>query len=177
VAIPAQGLRLNLGCGKKTLPGYFNVDAEVHPDSRKRPDLLCDIRKLPLPDECAVEVMALHVFEHFYRWDCDDVIKEWRRLLRKDGLLVMEMPDLFKFCLNILEGKKGRKHEDQLGLWGLFGDPQEKNPLMVHRWAWTFSTIKPFLERHGFNRIVEKPTVFHEVGRYVRDFRVEARKA
>src|ERR1043165_6045687 len=122
-----EGLRLNLGCGRHVLSdGWTNIDAAISPRASRPPDILCDVKKIPLPDACAIEVMAIHLFEHLYRWECDDTIDEWRRLLRPGGLLVLEMPDLFKFCRNIIEGIPGKGHEDQLGMWGLYGDPREK---------------------------------------------------
>lgn len=174
--IPAEGLRLNLGCGRHTLDGFFCVDAEKHPKATRDPDLLCDVKSIPLPDECASEVQAIHLFEHLYRWECDPVIDEWRRLLRPNGVLTMEMPDLMKFCANILNGREGR-HAGQMGMWGAWGDPREKNPLMVHRWGWTYATIRPFLKAHGFTAIAEEETQWHPIGRGVRDFRVTARKS
>jgi len=175
--IPASGLKLNLGSGRHSLDGWFNIDAAANPKAVRPPDLLCDVKSIPLPDACASEVMAIHLFEHLYRWECDDTIDEWRRLLRQGGLLTLEMPDLFKFCRNILEGIPGKNHADQLGMWGLYGDPRDRDPLMVHRWGWTFITIQPFLTEHGFTDIREDVTQWHKVGRGVRDFRVTARKA
>lgn len=168
--------RLNLGCGKTYLNGWINIDAAVSPLGKRPPDLLCDVRKIPLDDGCADMIMAIHLFEHLYRWECDEVIDEWGRLLCRDGILILEMPDIVKCCRNIVEGREGKK-PDQMGLWGIYGDATLRDPLMIHRWGWTFATIKPFLEQHGFKEIEEKVTQYHNAGRDVRDFRVEARKA
>jgi hypothetical protein len=176
--IPPSGLKLNIGSGKYSLDGYVNIDAIVSPIANSKPDILCDVIKIPLPDACAIEVMGIHIFEHLYRWQCDEAIEEWRRLLRVDGALVLEMPDLMKFCANILEGRNdSKRYPNQLGMFGMYGDPRERNPFMVHRWGWTFATIKPFLSQHGFKDIKEEPTQWHPIGRGVRDFRVTARKA
>lgn len=172
----ANDLRLNLGCGRHVLDGWFNVDIIANSKAKRAPDLLSDVRSIALPDGCAKEVMAIHLWEHLYRWECDAVITEWKRLLQSGGQLTMEMPDLFKFCANILEGKKGKKEPDQLGMWGLYGDPTLRDPYMCHRWGWTFSTIEPFLKQHGFVNIKEEQTQWHNVGRFDRDFRVTARK-
>jgi ubiquinone/menaquinone biosynthesis C-methylase UbiE len=168
-------MRLNLGCGKTILDGWFNIDAAVSPKASRPPELLCDVKKIPLPDACADEIMAIHLFEHLYRWECDPTIDEWRRLLKPQGKLILEMPDIFKCCRNILEGREGKK-PDQLGMWGIYGDPMLNEPLMVHHWGWTFKTIKPFLQQHGFENILEHDTQFHLTGRGVRDFRVTAQK-
>jgi predicted SAM-dependent methyltransferase len=169
-------MRLNLGCGRHVLAGWFNVDAQASPKAVRPPDLLSDVKKTDLPDGCASEVMAIHLFEHLYRWECDEAIEEWKRLLQPGGQLTLEMPDLWKYCRNIVEELKNDKHPDQLGMWGMFGDPRERDPFMCHRWGWTFKTIRPFLAEHGFVDIVEGPTEWHRAGRAKRDFRVTARK-
>lgn len=158
------------------LDGYFNIDIAANPSAKRAPEMLSDVRAIALPDGCANEIMAIHLWEHLYRWECDAVIDEWFRLLARKGVLVLEMPDLFKFCANILEGKKGAKEPDQLGMWGLYGDPTLHDPYMCHRWGWTFATIQPFLKAHGFKDIEEQVPQWHKVGRFDRDFRVVARK-
>lgn len=177
ITIPEEGLRLNLGCGKHTFDDWFCIDEKRHPQATREPDLYSDVKKINLPDECASEIMAIHLFEHLERWECDDVLDEWKRLLRKGGLLALEMPDLMKTCHNILTGRQDGRHPDQMGLWGLYGDPRTKDHLMMHRWAWTYKTIKPLLVAHGFTQITEAETKWHPMGRGKRDFRVEARKA
>lgn len=146
------------------------------PRAQRPPDLISDIRKINLPDACAEEVMAIHLWEHLWRWECDEVIEEWKRLMKPHAKLVMEMPDLIKCCDNIIAHRPGKAHPDQLGLWGLYGDPETRDPLMCHRWGWTFSTLKPFLTQHGFREVFERETQFHSNGRGIRDFRIEAIK-
>jgi len=87
-------LRLNLGSGKWNLEGWYNIDAIVSPLAQRQPDLICDLRSIPLPDGCAIEAMAIHVWEHIDRWECDRTIDEWARLLQPGAALILEMPDL-----------------------------------------------------------------------------------
>jgi len=171
--IHKENLDLNLGCGRRVLPGWFNIDIQRSPKAPRDPEMLSDVKKIALPDGCARTIMAIHLWEHFYRWECDEIIVEWKRLLKSGGRLILEMPDLFKFCKNILEGKDSRTVEN-LGMWGLYGNPNEKDRYMCHHWGWTFDTIKPFLEQYGFTDIVSAPTFYHKCGRLNRDFRVEA---
>jgi SAM-dependent methyltransferase len=167
-------MKINAGCGARVLPGYTNVDVQTAPNG-KRPDILADLRKIPLKNACADELMAIHVFEHFYRWEVDDVLREWNRLLKSGGRLILEMPDVKKCCKALLDGIVGR-HPDQLSYWGLWGDPRAKDPYMVHRWGWCADTLRPLLVEHGFTDIVESQTEWHAIGRDRRDFRIEARK-
>lgn len=165
-------MKLNIGCGNKRVPGFTGVDASP----RTKADIIAPADKIPLPDGCATDIMAIHLLEHFYQWEAPAALTEWARLLQPGGLLIMEMPDLLKWARNLVEGRENLKHPDQLHMWAAYGDPRDKNPLMCHRWGYTFETVKPMLEKAGFVDIVETRPQFHIVGRDIRDFRVEACK-
>lgn len=173
----SMSLRLNIGCGGRRIPGYTGVDVVKRPAA----DIVAPAGKIPLADGSCEEIMAIHLFEHLLPWEAADVLKEWHRLLAPGGKLVLEMPDLKKCCENILKQLKGievmaGKHPHQAGLWGLYGDDRLRDPYMLHRWGYTFKTIKPILEEAGFRNLQEFRTVYHPIGRDVRDFRVEAIK-
>ena len=145
---------------------------------RPAADIVAPADKIPLGDGCATEVMAIHLVEHVYIWEVPDLLREWHRLLRPGGLLVLEMPDLIKTCRNVIEGRVvGGKHPDQLTMWSLFGDPRDKDPYMNHKWCHTFKTLAPTVAEAGFIKIVERQTQWHPAGREHRDFRLEARRA
>lgn len=171
-------MKLNMGCGRHILPDYTNVDIQASEAAAPLvPDILCDLRTVPLPDQVAEEVMAIHVFEHFYYWETPAVITEWRRLLQPGGKLVLELPDLKKCCANIVEGlglDGGGKNPHALGLWGLYGDPREEDPYMHHKWGWCPETLTNLLVQFNFERITEQATQWHRGGRKRRDMRIEA---
>lgn len=166
-------MKIHLGCGKHVLDGWVNVDAVKHPKSRLEPQYLgVDISK-PLDmfeDDSADELMAIHFLEHLYRWDAIDALKDWRRVLKPGGKIVLEMPDLRKACMNIINGQP-----DNMGMWPIYGDDTLKDPLMCHKYGWTFKTLAPVLKEIGFGSIIEAPTQWHGK-RQNRDFRIEARK-
>lgn len=167
-------MRLNIGCGGRRVPGYTGVDAVQRPAA----DIIARADKIPLPSDSVDEIMAIHLWEHFYRWECETVIAEWKRLLKVGGTLVLELPNLKKCCENILSGHfDGGKHPDQLSYWGLYGDPRQEDQFMAHRWGWTPDTLCTFLTQHGFKDISEQPTLFHPAGRAHRDMRIVARRA
>lgn len=167
-------MRLNVGCGGRRIDGYKGVDAVARPAA----DIVAKADKIPLPDASCDEIMAIHLFEHFYRWECEGVLAEWRRLLKRGGRLVLEMPDLMKTCKNVVdEAMRGGKDPDQLTLWSLYGDPRQSDPYMSHHWAWTPKAIKALLEANGFTAVQQEPTQYHPCGREHRDMRVVSVKA
>lgn len=166
--------KLNIGCGSRKVPGFTGVDAVAE---RTAAEIVAKADNIPLPDQSVDEIMAIHLFEHFYRWECDTVIAEWKRLLIPGGVLTLELPNLKKCCENILSGRmEGGKHPDQLGMWGCYGDPRHGDQFMAHRWGWTPETLKAFLTEHGFVKIKEEPTQCHPAGRNHRDMRIVARR-
>lgn len=168
-----QGVRLkiNLGCGRKYAPGYTNVDVQISPRAVTPPDILADVRAVPLPDGCAEEVMALHLIEHFYLWEVPAVLAEWRRLLQPGGLLVLELPNIELAARNLMKGR-----DDQMSMWALYGDPGHEDPYMCHRWGYSARTIAALLAANGFTKVQVLPPRTH-CKREDRDMRVEARKA
>lgn len=173
--IPADGLRINVGCGRRVFDGWVNCDAVANPEAPRPPEIICDFKSIPLPDRCARELMAIHVFEHAYRWETDALLDEWARLLRPGGRIILELPDLVKCCKNIIDdAMRGGKHKDQLGRWGLYGDPRTKDRFMCHPWGWTPAEVMDELRAHGFDRCRHLETMFHPAGRKHRDMRIEA---
>lgn len=120
--------------------------------------------------------MSIHVFEHFYVWEAPALIQEWRRLLKPGGLIALELPDILKCCRNILQGLESSHHPDQLGLWGLYGDPRDQDPYMCHRWGWSPRTLMKFLAAQGFDHVREEQPKWHPAGKGTRDMRVVAVK-
>lgn len=160
-------MRLNLGCGGKKLLGYINIDRENN-YSENKPDVVADIRKLPYEDNSVDEVLAIHVIEHFYLWEVEDVLKEWRRVLKPGGALIVELPCLEKIMYWLLTEPK-----IHMTLWGLYGDPGFKNPDMVHKWAYTSKQMAHLIRDTGFNEVAVEEAKFHVPKR---DMRVTGKK-
>lgn len=131
-------------------------------------DIRSDVRKLDMPDEYADEIMAIHLFEHLYRWDAEPTLREWFRVLKPGGRLVLELPDLILCCQNVLAGM-----DPKYGLYGLFGGPAGENPLMVHKHAYSFEDLRELVRGAGFEKVKRRPVKFHKKNR---DMRLEANK-
>lgn len=133
-------IKLNLGSGGSPLQGYINVDLAPERVGQV-PDVVCDIRNLQVfGDDYADEIIAIHVIEHFWRWEVVDIVKEWTRVLKPGGTLILECPNLITACEEVLKdpnNASGPGPEGQRSMWCLYGDPQHKDPLMCHRWLYT----------------------------------------
>lgn len=146
-------IRVNLACGDKHWPGFVNLD---------NPDLL----NLEYDDESVDELHLIHVFEHLPRAKIYLYLKEWQRVLKPGGLLVLEMPLLDKICQMVLDGEKNQ----QLTLLGIFGNVHKDDPLMWHRWCYAKWELEKVLD--GWITEFKDP-VFHFEKR---DIRIECRR-
>lgn len=171
-------VRLNLGCGDKILPGYVNVDV-VASRAGKRPDVLCDLHDLSVfPDNHADEIMAIHVVEHFWRWEVEDVLREWVRVLKPGGRMILECPNLVSACEEFLKDPDVFSHEGKDGqrtMWVFYGDPSWKDPFMIHRWGYTPNSLKKLMESIGLSNVLQEPARYKL--REPRDMRVVGVKA
>jgi len=80
-------MKLNLGCGRKSLAGYINIDS----DGGVQPDVVRDIeRGLPFSDNSVDEIFASHIFEHIK--DLVFVMNECFRVLKPGGVMKIIAP-------------------------------------------------------------------------------------
>ena len=156
-------MKLNLGCGDKILPGYVNVDVAPARAGR-HPDVICDLRSLkPFEDASVDEVLAVHVVEHFWRWEVVGVLQEWTRVLKPGALMVLECPNLQSACEQFLrdpETFSGPGPEGQRTMWVFYGDPRWQDPLMVHRWGYTPRSLAAVMAEAGLVEIRQEPAQF-----------------
>lgn len=161
-------VRLHLGAGKRYFRGYVNIDVQGD-----RLDKKGDIRKLDYPDESVDEILAVHVFEHFWADEVEGILKEWNRVLKPGGKLILEMPDLKK-VLKLFEDPKSPVNLTYGALYGgyIFGS-EGKTVEDLHKWIWTFDTLSVLAEKAGFE-CQEEVAQYHVPQR---DFRIVCVKA
>ncbi len=156
-------LRLNLGCGNKILPGYINVDV-APARAGARPDVICDLRDLAYFDDDSVdEILSVHVVEHFWRWEVDELLREWARVLKPGGRMVIECPNLKAACEAFLaspDERAGPGQGSEKTMWVFYGDPSWEDPLMCHRWGYTPASLSEVMKRAGLVGVGQQPAQF-----------------
>lgn len=169
-------IKLNLGCGKKQLNDYINIDV-IQRDG-VQPDIICDVsNKLPFINNFADEILSVHLIEHIDRWKVDSMLAEWIRVLKPGGRLVIECPNLIEACKNIINGPKQNALHDKRGqhsMWPLYGDPNHGDPYMMHRWGYTPYSLMILMENHGLKNVRQTKCQFKK--REPRDMRIEGIK-
>jgi len=146
-------------------PGKSWINCDRHGD----PDVKCDAYPLPFETDYADEVWAIHLLEHIHRSEAGRALYEWFRVLKPGGKLVIEVPCLDKIAQLIVNGEKNIR----LTTMGLFGDPRDPKPDMLHKWCWSIAELTDTLVGVNFHDITPMEPIFHLAAR---DFRIEARK-
>lgn len=106
--------KLNLGCGIDLQPGFINIDIYKFEDLKAKKGALnkakirgkylqCDVRKLPFKDNYADYIIASEILEHIPLRDLGNTLREWMRVLKKGGRMVITVPDFDEVCREWLE--------------------------------------------------------------------------
>lgn len=84
-------VKLNLGSSEKLLEGFINVD--INFDLKDESFLNADVRDLPFPDKYADYILARQVLEHIPITDTIKTLREWLRVLKPKGTMVITCPN------------------------------------------------------------------------------------
>jgi ubiquinone/menaquinone biosynthesis C-methylase UbiE len=87
-----KDIKLNLGCGKRLEKDFINVDSK---DFKQKGFnfVKADVRKLPFKDNYADYIIAPQVLEHLPMKDVVPALKEWTRVLKPKGKIVITVPN------------------------------------------------------------------------------------
>ena len=138
-------MKLHLGCGKRN----FGTDW-VHIDGGDFPHLQSnDITNLPFDDESVDLIYASHVIEYFNRNEIISLLKEWRRVLKNNGVLRLAVPD-FNSMVNLY--LNGYPIETFLG--PLYGKMDMSDTTIYHKTTYDYNLyVLPIINKDP-NRFV-----------------------
>ena len=145
-------LRLNLGSGDAKLPGYLNIDLY-----NNNADFKLDVRDLSVfKDNSVDEITAIALFEHLSPFEVPTILREWARVLKPDGKLVMEMPNILEICKSFDGADRWKRYEL---INSIYGTTQQEHP---HLFGWYPEILTEHLISAGFSSVkFLEPTVYH----------------
>src|SRR3972149_11716528 len=135
----------DIGCGMDT--PYFGPDVTVvRIDERAevKPTIQCDIRVIPHESEVYDVVHARHVLEHFYSDEAPSLLKEWVRILKVGGELIINVPNLAFCAREILKAHDDKAYDASYAYWQLYGLQNRREQSEIHKTGFT---------RHGLERL------------------------
>jgi predicted SAM-dependent methyltransferase len=156
-------IKLNLGCGQVYKPGYINIDKFDNSVA----DKIYDAGDLPFKSNYVDLIEASQLIEHFDYIHCKYILSEWFRVLKPEGKLILETPDLEttfkKFVSSDLRAQK-------LTLQWIYGIDSLG---MRHKTGFTFDLLKDLLQEIGFWKISREKPKMH---RYEAGLRILCQK-
>lgn len=138
--ITSKPIALDLGAGHNPvkLDSHLVLSVDARPDHN--PDILCDLRKIPLSDGSIDAIYSSHTLEHFCFSEIRPVFKEWLRILKIGGDITLRLPDITYSAHKIINGEY-----DSIAQAVLYGE-QTYN-LNFHRCGFTPKFLAAFLKQ------------------------------
>jgi SAM-dependent methyltransferase len=177
---------LHVGCGPadgQSLHQRFRGpewrEIRVDLDPNVEPDLVASITDLhPIAEGSVDAVWSSHNLEHLSAHEVPLALREFFRVLRPAGIVLITLPDLQQVAEFIVADKLEEvAYESAVGpitpldcVFGLGKDIAAGRTLMAHRTGFTATTLRKHLERAGFGnvRIWFSPFAFWAEGTKVR---------
>ena len=146
-----EKIKLHLGCGGRYIPGFIHIDLDDYPHI----DYKSDISNLSMFKDSSVDLIySCHALEYFDREEVQKVLKEWYRVLKRNGILRVAVPD-FEAIVKVYLKYKDLNHKGILG--PLYGRIVIKTPdgekTIYHKTVYDFKSLKEVLESIGFKNV------------------------
>jgi predicted SAM-dependent methyltransferase len=148
-----QGKKLNLGCGNKKEPGYIDVDLFAGPAV----DEVFELDDIPYADGTIGGIHSEHALEHMGWHRAEGALKEWCRVLKPGGEVILYMPDVELCFKKYLEAPLEDPFFMKTRAWYKFtvygiqtsqaGEPDEAQ---THKCGYSKEEIAIVMERNGF---------------------------
>jgi len=153
---------LNLGCGSNYVDGYVNADFFYRfkfwkKDTRKL-EWQLDLRyKLNCENEVFDGIFTEHTLEHLYPDDAKKLLAELHRILKRDSILRITVPDIEKYVKFYNKNyddydSNSFKEKYKTGCSAIRNTTQN----YFHCSIWDFEELKIYLEDIGFKDVVKQ---------------------
>ena len=168
-AIDTAPTFLHVGCGPRrsewgvkafSQPHWRELRLDIDPSVE--PDIVGTMLDMSaVPDGSVDAVYSSHNIEHLYPHEVPAALKEFRRVLKSDGFIVITCPDLQSVCQFIVDDKlTDEAYLSPAGpiapidiLYGYRPEMENGNLYMAHRSGFTEKTLICSLQAAGFSSI------------------------
>jgi len=146
-------IKLHIGCGDIYKKGYVNIDAY----NLSVADIKAKANKVPYPEKSVDLIENHHLLEHLDRKTLKTTLKEWFRILKPRGKLIIEVPNLEKNIEIFLKSsyherwENYRKEFEHGRIQLIYGKGEEQGQL--HKNGFDKERLKRILQNHGFVKI------------------------
>ena len=156
---------LHVGCGKKRksdLMGFNNDDwkeIRFDIDEKVNPDIVGTLTDMNSVETASVDaIYSSHNIEHLYPHEVPLALNEFNRVLKDDGIVVLECPDLQQVCEAVANDKLLEpSYESPSGpispidmLFGYRPSLAKGNHYMAHKCGFTYSVLNQAFLQAGF---------------------------
>ncbi len=143
-------MKLNLGCGGDHKKGYVNVDAF----DKTTADKIMEATNLKFDDNSIDEILMSQVIEHFGIARSLFVLSECFRVLKPNGKLVLETPDIRKSFQVFLKGEREDRKYILPWIYGV------DIPGMQHRFCFPDDLLTEELGKIGYSNVLKSNLEF-----------------
>lgn len=130
-----RGRGLDLGVGKqKCWPHFIGVDNLFDYGGQRPPsvDIVSNCDKIPVFADSSMDfIFSSHLLEHFHEKDVPDILREWTRIIKTSGYLVLYLPSAN------LYPKVGETGANPDHKWNIFPGDIEKYLKEATNCGWT----------------------------------------
>ena len=157
---------LHVGCGpqdKTNIHGFNNnnwKEIRFDIDKNVNPDIVGTLIDMKLVKTNSVDaIYSAHNIEHVFPHEVPIVLREFYRVLKDDGIVVLKTPDLQSVCKAIVDDKLLEPLYEISGgheispidiLFGWRAAVAKGNEYMAHKGGFTYSVLKDALNEAGF---------------------------
>jgi len=132
---------LDIGCGESAKKGDIGLDFR----KTSSVDVVADAHMLPFKNECFDHVYSSHLIEHFGHREVINVLVEWVRVLKRNGIIEIRCPDLRARALLFFLNPSWQNVKDIYGEQDYVGNQ--------HRCGFSFGLLKHLLESCGIRDV------------------------
>ena len=166
---------LHVGCGpqnKSTCLGFNNdnwKEIRLDIDKNVNPDIVGTLTDMKLVETGSVDaVYSSHNIEHIFPHEVPIALREFYRVLKEDGIVVITCPDLQSAGKALTQDKLFETlYESPMGpvtafdvLFGHRKTTADGNVFMIHKGGFTYSTLDMAFYKAGFKARCGKRVAF-----------------